>query len=96
MESCESESCDNYLVPPEAVRGCTKLDKAAFYKEVEFHCVRISNPKLCSIFIEHLSHARIKCSYVKGIVPVLGTDDSKVSYILLLHPSPSSHPKHTS
>ncbi len=74
------ECYETCITPPEAVRGCTKLDKAAFNTEFEFHGVKITDTKRCSTFLSRLAHARVKCPYVKGVLPVhCSNDSSKVN-----------------
>jgi len=70
------ESYDVYVAPPEAVRGCTTLNREAFTSEFEFRCVRIADAKRCSAFVARLAHARVYCPYVKGVVSVYCPDDT--------------------
>ena len=81
--STAMESYDVYVTPPEAVRGCTTLNRPDFEKEFEFYGVKISdrNKKRCSSILQYLAHARVQCPYVKGVVSVFFPDDStKVKY----------------
>ena len=83
MRMCTS-NVDDFFVPPEAVRGCTKLDRSAFLKEFELPCIKIARPSLCSSFLKRLSHARLRCSFIKHIINITSVADGKVSFHFVL------------
>ena len=68
---------EEYLVPPEAVRGMKVLDRAAFNREFVVPAVRLAEPKLMSLFLKRLSHACFRCPPVKK-VQTERSEDGKV------------------
>lgn len=87
-----TESSDDYFVPPEAVRGCTTLNRSAFYREFELPCVKIARPNLCSSFLKRLSHVRLRCQYIKTVLNITNTAGAKVSPTPSHIPTPSHTP----
>jgi hypothetical protein len=58
---------EDYLVPPEAVRGMKVLDRTAFSREFKVPAIRLADPKHCSLFLKRLSRACLRFQPVKKV-----------------------------
>ena len=72
--------CDDYFAPPEAVRGCTKLDRSAFLRKFELSCVKVARPSLCASFLKQLSHVCLRCPFIKTIRNIPSLSGTKVRH----------------
>lgn len=67
-------SLEDFLLPPEAVRGSKVLDRAAFNMEYQVPAIRLADPRLCSSFLKRLAHACLRFPTVKTVQTELGED----------------------
>lgn len=73
-------SLEDYLVPPESVRGSKVLNRASFKRDFELPAIRLAQASLCSTFLKRLAHARFKFHSVKSVLTE-PNQDGKVSYV---------------
>ena len=77
MAQCAA-SLEEYFAPPEAVRGCQVLDRAAFKRDIEVPAISLAHPRLCSSFKKKFAHVCLRFPSVKNILTET-SENGKVS-----------------